>query len=270
MLKLRIFPDEDHPFDTQPLDKFVMPPRKIREQRPRERRAAVRAQQGSSRESDWLGCRYLEGVSNKVVHNTPFSLGQKCHWEVFQKCIPASIPLRVSPLTTSLPNVIVDPKQRPYTLNAKLQSWVQMMYVHIRFYVLHDHSFSLKRAFYTFSKHPALWATAAHPNPGSMWQVAFLGFVVGSLNLPEFFVWYVAMLLQDLTHSHLHYVSQHRCSIFYFWDSLHLLQGLLISLGLFLSLEIEVLVHRQQFARICQLPLEISSRKSRELTVGNW
>lgn len=51
MLKLRIFPDEDHPFDTQPLDKFVMPPRKIREQRPRERRAAVRAQQGSSRES---------------------------------------------------------------------------------------------------------------------------------------------------------------------------------------------------------------------------
>jgi large subunit ribosomal protein L13 len=52
MLKLRIFPDEDHPFDTQPLDKFVMPPRKIREQRPRERRAAVRAQQGSSRESD--------------------------------------------------------------------------------------------------------------------------------------------------------------------------------------------------------------------------
>ena len=93
MLKLRIFPDENHPFDTQPLDKFVMPPRKIREQRPRERRAAVRAQQGTSRESDWSGCRYLEGVSNKVVHNTPFSLGWKCHWELFQKRRPASIPL---------------------------------------------------------------------------------------------------------------------------------------------------------------------------------
>lgn len=41
--------------------------------------------------------------------------------------------------------------------------------------------------------------------------------------------------------------------------------GLLISLGSFLSVEVEVLVHIQQFARICQLPLEIiSSRKSRK------
>ena len=112
MLKLRIFPDEDHPFDTQPLDKFVMPPRKIREQRPRERRAAVRAQQGSSRESDWLGCRYLEGVSNKVVHNTHFLWVEIAIGKCFRN---ADLPvfLRVSSLTTSLPNVIVDPKQRP-------------------------------------------------------------------------------------------------------------------------------------------------------------
>lgn len=51
----------------------------------------------------------------------------------------------------------------------------------------------------------------------------------------------------------------------HFCDSLFLFEGLPISLGSFLSVETEVLVHIQQFAYICQLPLEISSRKSRDL-----
>lgn len=43
-LKLRIFPDEQHPFYDKPLEPFLMPPRRIREMRPREKRAAARAQ----------------------------------------------------------------------------------------------------------------------------------------------------------------------------------------------------------------------------------
>ncbi|BBN20163.1 large subunit ribosomal protein L13 [Marchantia polymorpha subsp. ruderalis] len=41
--KLRIFPDEIHTFGDKPLEPFVMPPRKVREMRPRERRLALRA-----------------------------------------------------------------------------------------------------------------------------------------------------------------------------------------------------------------------------------
>ncbi|CAM6084147.1 unnamed protein product [Calypogeia fissa] len=47
--KLRIFPDEVHPFTDKPLDPYVMPPRKVREFRPRERRQAERSQQSSSK-----------------------------------------------------------------------------------------------------------------------------------------------------------------------------------------------------------------------------
>lgn len=42
--KLRIFADSEHPFGDRPLEPFVMPPRKVREMRPRARRAMVRAQ----------------------------------------------------------------------------------------------------------------------------------------------------------------------------------------------------------------------------------
>lgn len=42
--KLRIFADSEHPFDDWPLEPFVMPPRSVRELRPRARRALVRAQ----------------------------------------------------------------------------------------------------------------------------------------------------------------------------------------------------------------------------------
>ncbi|XP_057839561.1 uncharacterized protein LOC131049511 isoform X1 [Cryptomeria japonica] len=42
--KLRIFPGSEHPFKDRPLENFVMPPRKVREMRPRVRRAMIRAQ----------------------------------------------------------------------------------------------------------------------------------------------------------------------------------------------------------------------------------
>jgi len=42
--KLRIFSGNEHPFHDRPLEPFVMPPRQIRELRPRTRRALIRAQ----------------------------------------------------------------------------------------------------------------------------------------------------------------------------------------------------------------------------------
>ncbi|XVF13942.1 hypothetical protein REPUB_Repub09cG0013300 [Reevesia pubescens] len=42
--KLRIFTGCEHPFVDRPLEPFVMPPRKVREIRPRARRALIRAQ----------------------------------------------------------------------------------------------------------------------------------------------------------------------------------------------------------------------------------
>ncbi|KAL2335206.1 hypothetical protein Fmac_016419 [Flemingia macrophylla] len=42
--KLRIFPGSEHPFGDRPLEPYVMPPRSVREMRPRARRAMIRAQ----------------------------------------------------------------------------------------------------------------------------------------------------------------------------------------------------------------------------------
>jgi len=42
--KLRIFTGSDHPFGDRPLEPYMMPPRKVRELRPRARRALIRAQ----------------------------------------------------------------------------------------------------------------------------------------------------------------------------------------------------------------------------------
>ncbi|KAL9686860.1 hypothetical protein QQ045_031253 [Rhodiola kirilowii] len=42
--KLRIFSGPDQPFVDRPIEPFVMPPRRISEMRPRERRALIRAQ----------------------------------------------------------------------------------------------------------------------------------------------------------------------------------------------------------------------------------
>lgn len=42
--KLRIFTGNEHPFGDRPLEPYVMPPRTVREMRPRARRAQIRAQ----------------------------------------------------------------------------------------------------------------------------------------------------------------------------------------------------------------------------------
>ncbi|RVW80356.1 50S ribosomal protein L13 [Vitis vinifera] len=42
--KLRIFAGDEHPFNDRPLEPYVMPPRQVREMRPRARRATIRAQ----------------------------------------------------------------------------------------------------------------------------------------------------------------------------------------------------------------------------------
>ncbi|CAN6702873.1 unnamed protein product [Malus baccata var. baccata] len=42
--KLRIFAGDEHPFGDKPLEPYLMPPRNVREMRPRARRAMVRAQ----------------------------------------------------------------------------------------------------------------------------------------------------------------------------------------------------------------------------------
>lgn len=42
--KLRIFAGSEHPFSDRPLEPYVMPPRQVRELRPRARRAMIRAQ----------------------------------------------------------------------------------------------------------------------------------------------------------------------------------------------------------------------------------
>ena len=41
---MRIFTGSEHPFDDRPLEPYMMPPRKVRELRPRVRRAMIRAQ----------------------------------------------------------------------------------------------------------------------------------------------------------------------------------------------------------------------------------
>ncbi|CAL5361954.1 unnamed protein product [Camellia sinensis] len=42
--KLRIFAGNEHPFGDRPIEPYVMPPRQVREMRPRARRAMIRAQ----------------------------------------------------------------------------------------------------------------------------------------------------------------------------------------------------------------------------------
>lgn len=42
--KLRIFANDEHPFGDRPLEPYVMPPRQVRELRPRTRRAMIRAE----------------------------------------------------------------------------------------------------------------------------------------------------------------------------------------------------------------------------------
>lgn len=50
--KLRIFSGNEHPFGDKPLEPYVIPPRQVRELRPRARRAMVRAQKKSEQQQE--------------------------------------------------------------------------------------------------------------------------------------------------------------------------------------------------------------------------
>ncbi|KAJ6853062.1 uncharacterized protein M6B38_252155 [Iris pallida] len=49
--KLRIFTGSEHPFGDRPLEPYSMPPRQVREMRPRARRALIRAQKKAEQSS---------------------------------------------------------------------------------------------------------------------------------------------------------------------------------------------------------------------------
>lgn len=55
--KLRIFAGDEHPFHDRPLEPYEMPPRQVREMRPRTRRALFRAQKKA--EQKQLGTTYI-------------------------------------------------------------------------------------------------------------------------------------------------------------------------------------------------------------------
>lgn len=61
--KLRVFVDDQHPFADKPLQPFEMPARRVRELRPRERRAAERAQKKAANKAAKLAL--LQEASNE-------------------------------------------------------------------------------------------------------------------------------------------------------------------------------------------------------------
>lgn len=50
--KLRIFSGDEHPFGDRPLEPYIMPPRNVREMRPRARRAMIRAQKKAEQQQN--------------------------------------------------------------------------------------------------------------------------------------------------------------------------------------------------------------------------
>ena len=52
---MRIFAGSEHPFGDWPFEPFVMPPRKVREMRPRARRALIRAQKKAEEQEQSAG-----------------------------------------------------------------------------------------------------------------------------------------------------------------------------------------------------------------------
>ncbi|XP_022139365.1 uncharacterized protein LOC111010318 [Momordica charantia] len=50
--KLRIFAGDEHPFGDRPLEPYIMPPRNVRELRPRVRRAMIRAQKKAEQQTN--------------------------------------------------------------------------------------------------------------------------------------------------------------------------------------------------------------------------
>ncbi|KAL3526316.1 hypothetical protein ACH5RR_010972 [Cinchona calisaya] len=50
--KLRIFAGSEHPFGDRPLEPYIMPPRQVREMRPRARRAMIRAEKKAEQQKE--------------------------------------------------------------------------------------------------------------------------------------------------------------------------------------------------------------------------
>ncbi|CAH1420550.1 unnamed protein product [Lactuca virosa] len=68
-LKLRIFPDSEHPFGDKPLQPYVMPPRQVREMRPRARRAVIRAQKKADQQQQGVN-KISKGKKRDETHNS--------------------------------------------------------------------------------------------------------------------------------------------------------------------------------------------------------
>ncbi|KAG2396531.1 uncharacterized protein HKW66_Vig0228060 [Vigna angularis] len=67
--KLRIFPGSEHPFGDRPLEPYVMPPRSVREMRPRKRRAMIRAQKKAEQQQQNAdGKKGKNGEARKKLH----------------------------------------------------------------------------------------------------------------------------------------------------------------------------------------------------------
>ncbi|GKU99040.1 hypothetical protein SLEP1_g11953 [Rubroshorea leprosula] len=67
--KLRIFADVEHPFCDRLLEPYIMPPRKVREMRPRARRAMIRAQK-KAKQQESGGNESTKGRKRKNEENT--------------------------------------------------------------------------------------------------------------------------------------------------------------------------------------------------------
>ncbi|KAK9288990.1 hypothetical protein L1049_017461 [Liquidambar formosana] len=65
--KLRIFAGSEHPFGDRPLEPYVMPPRTVREMRPRARRAMIRAEKKAEQQQQG-GTDTRKGKKKKEVN----------------------------------------------------------------------------------------------------------------------------------------------------------------------------------------------------------
>ncbi|KAJ9564176.1 hypothetical protein OSB04_000142 [Centaurea solstitialis] len=68
--KLRIFAGGEHPFGDKPLEPYVMPPRQVREMRPRARRAMVRAQKKTEQQEGGQNISKGKKREDQAVSNT--------------------------------------------------------------------------------------------------------------------------------------------------------------------------------------------------------
>ncbi|KAD5802726.1 hypothetical protein E3N88_14086 [Mikania micrantha] len=74
--KLRIFPGSEHPFGDKPLEPFVMPPRQVRELRPRVKRAMIRAQKKAEQQE---GGKITSKVGELLKWTWAFEFLTICH-----------------------------------------------------------------------------------------------------------------------------------------------------------------------------------------------